>query len=76
MADSSSRGDNQERNDVWADVRGHTVHGTYSVTGDWVEVTADDGRYKSAAIGESSVEEVAERLLAELYKRDSGAVTD
>jgi hypothetical protein len=63
-----------ERNEVWVDVRGKTFHGTYSVSGGWVEVIADDGQYKTAQIGDSSAEQVAERLLSELYRRDSGAV--
>ena len=76
MATSSK--DSSERNDVWAEVRGKTMHGTYSVSadGNWVEVIADDGRYKSGTIGDSSVEEVAERLLRELYARGSGAIDD
>jgi hypothetical protein len=65
-----------DRNDVWAEVRGNRVHGTYSVSGGWVEVVADNGQYKTAQVGESSVEEVAERLLSELYRRGSGAVDD
>jgi hypothetical protein len=64
------------RNEVFAEVRGRTVRGTYSVSGDWLEVVAADGRYKSAAIGESTPEEVAERLLRELYGRPSGAIDD
>jgi hypothetical protein len=77
MAATSAK-DTPDRNDVWAEVRGKTMHGTYSVSadGNWVEVIADDGRYKSGTIGESSVEEVAERLLRELYARGSGAVDD
>ncbi|MFN2566593.1 MAG: hypothetical protein ABR499_16470 [Gemmatimonadaceae bacterium] len=71
---SSSRKGSPDRNDVYADVRGRTVHGTYSVTGGWVEVIADNGQYKTAQIGDSSVDEVAERLLYELYARGSGAV--
>jgi hypothetical protein len=63
-----------DRNDVWTQVGGKNVHGTYSVSGDWVEVIADNGQYKSAPVGGSSVEEVAERLLYELYRRPSGAV--
>ncbi|MDQ3995633.1 MAG: hypothetical protein M3303_01305 [Gemmatimonadota bacterium] len=65
-----------ERNDVWAEVRGRTMHGTYSVSDGWVEVIADDGQYKTGQIGNASAEEVAERLLGELYRRDSGAVVD
>ena len=76
MADSSRRASSPERNDVWAEVRGRTFHGTYSVADGWVEVIADDGQYKSAQIGESSAEEVAERLLSELYRRTSGAIDD
>jgi hypothetical protein len=76
MADSSRRAPSPERNDVWAEVRGRTFHGTYSVADGWVEVIADDGQYKSAQIGESSAEEVAERLLSELYRRTSGAIDD
>jgi hypothetical protein len=52
------------------------MHGTYSVSDGWVEVIADDGQYKTGQIGNSSAEEVAERLLGELYRRDSGAVAD
>jgi hypothetical protein len=65
-----------DRNDVWAEVRGKTVHGTYSVADGWVEVIADSGQYKTAQIGNTFVEEVAERLLRELYARGSGAVDD
>ena len=67
-----------DRNEVWADVRGRTFHGVYSVSadGNWVEVIADDGRYKSGAIGDATAEEVAERLLRELYARGSGAIDD
>jgi hypothetical protein len=61
---------------VWADVRGKSVHGTYSESGGWVEVIADNGQYKTAQIGDSSAEAVAERLLRELYLRGSGAVED
>jgi hypothetical protein len=76
MATSSK--ESADRNEVWAEVRGRTVHGTYSVSadGNWVEVIADDGRYKSGTIGNSSPDEVAERLLRELYARGSGAVDD
>jgi hypothetical protein len=63
-----------ERYEVWAEVRGQSVHGTYSVADGWVEVIADNGQYKTAQIGNSSEEEVAERLLYELYARGSGAV--
>jgi hypothetical protein len=55
------------RDEVWADVRDRRVHGIYSVRGGWVEVVADDGRSKSAPIGNSPVQEVAVRLLRELY---------
>jgi hypothetical protein len=77
MPDASER-PGADRNDVWAEVRGKTVHGTYSVSSDgsWVEVIADDGRYKSGQIGESFAEAVAERLLRELYARGSGAIDD
>jgi hypothetical protein len=75
MADSSPK-DPPDRNEVWAEVRGRTAHGTYSVSGGWVEVIADNGQYKTAPIGDSSVEEVAARLLYELYQRGSGAVED
>jgi hypothetical protein len=74
MADSSRDDSSPDRSDVWADVRGDTVHGTYSVSGGWVEVIADNGQYKTAQIGDSSAEQVAERLLRELYQRGSGAV--
>jgi hypothetical protein len=59
-------------------VRGKTVHGTYFVNGDgsWVEVIGDAGRYTTGQIGEWSIEEVAERLLRELYARGSGAIDD
>jgi hypothetical protein len=50
--------------------------GTYSVSGDWLEVIAADGRYKSATIADSTPEEVAERLLRELYARPGGAIDD
>lgn len=72
----SSPQDPPDRNEVWAEVRGKSVHGTYSVSGGWVEVIADNGQYKTAQVGNSSVEEVAERLLYELYQRGSGAVAD
>ena len=65
-----------ERAEVWAEVRGKTYHGVYSVAEGWVEVIADDGRYKTGQIGESSAELVAERLLRELYSRGSGALDD
>jgi hypothetical protein len=65
-----------ERSEVWAEVRGKTYHATYSVADGWVEVIADDGRYKTGQIGDSSAEEVAERLLRELYARGSGALDD
>jgi hypothetical protein len=64
------------RNEVWAEVRGRTYHGVYSVADGWVEVIADDGRYKTGQIGESTAEAVAERLLFELYRRGSGAIDD
>jgi hypothetical protein len=73
---ASSPKDPPARNEVWADVRGKSVHGTYSVSGGWVEVVADNGMYKTAQIGNSSEEEVAARLLYELYARGSGAVDD
>jgi hypothetical protein len=76
MTDASTKDPPADRNEVWADVRGRTVHATYSVSGGWVEVIADDGRYKTGQIGNSSVEEVAERLLRELYQRGSGALDD
>jgi hypothetical protein len=76
MGDSSDKDPPPEQNDVWADVAGKNVHGTYSVSGGWVEVIADNGQYKTAQIGNSSVEEVATRLLSELYRRGSGAVDD
>ncbi len=76
MADSSRDDSSPDRNEVWAEVRGNPVHGTYSVSGGWVEVIADNGQYKTAQIGESSAEQVAERLLRELYQRGSGAVDD
>jgi hypothetical protein len=63
-----------ERYEVWTEVRGQSVHGTYSVADGWVEVIADNGQYKTAQIDNSSEEEVAERLLYELYARGSGAV--
>jgi hypothetical protein len=52
------------------------VHGTYSVSGGWVEVIADNGMYKTGQIGDSTAEAVAERLLYELFARGSGAVDD
>jgi hypothetical protein len=76
MAGGPTERPRAERNDVWAEVRGRTMHGTYSVSDGWVEVIADDGQYKTGQIGNSSAEEVAERLLGELYRRDSGAVAD
>jgi hypothetical protein len=76
MAGSSRDDPPPERGEVWAEVPGKTVHGTYSVSGGWVEVIADNGQYKTAEIGDSTAEEVAERLLSELYRRGSGAVED
>ena len=78
MAASAPQDSPSDRNEVWADVRGRTFHGVYSVSadGNWVEVIADDGRYKSGAIGDATAEEVAERLLRELYARGSGAIDD
>ena len=76
MARSSSKVQKVDRNDVWTEVRGKTFHGTYSVSSGWVEVIGDDGQYKTGQIGDSSVEEVAERLLNELYRRSSGAFGD
>ena len=76
MVDTSDRDPPSNRNDVWAEVRGKTYHGTYSVAQGWVEVVADDGRYKTGQAGDSPVEEVAERLLRELYQRGSGAIDD
>jgi hypothetical protein len=76
MGDSSQSDPPPDRNEVWAEVRGKSVPGTYSVSGGWVEVIADNGQYKTAQIGNSSVEEIAERLLFELYARGSGAVAD
>lgn len=76
MTDSSRNDQPAERNEVWADVRGKSVHGIYSVSGGWVEVIADNGQYKTAQIGDSSAEEVAQRLLVELYRRGSGAVEE
>jgi hypothetical protein len=73
MSDQKTRPD---RDDVWAEVRGKNVHGIYSVADGWVEVIADSGQYKTAQIGNFSVQEVAERLLRELYARGSGAVDD
>jgi hypothetical protein len=74
MAGEAGGGPKAERNDVWAEVRGKSVHGTYSVGDGWVEVIADSGQYKTAQIGDSSAEAVAERLLYDLYARGSGAV--
>jgi hypothetical protein len=76
MTDASRDDESPQKNDVWTDVGGRNVHGTYSVSGGWVEVIADNGQYKTAQIGNSSVEEVAARLLYELYRRSSGAVDD
>jgi hypothetical protein len=75
MSDST-KNDAPAKTDVWAEVRGKTVHGTYSVAGGWVEVIADNGMYKTGQIGDSSAEAVAERLLYELFARGSGAVDD
>jgi hypothetical protein len=72
----SAKRDAPARTEVWAEVRGKTYHGVYSVADGWVEVIADDGRYKTGQIGDSSAEEVAERLLRELYQRGSGAIDD
>jgi hypothetical protein len=76
MAESAKRDAAPPRNEVWAEVRGKTYHGVYSVADGWVEVIADDGRYKTGQIGDSSADEVAERLLRELYQRSSGAIDD
>jgi hypothetical protein len=76
MASGEGGGPGDDRSEVWAEVRGTTYHATYSVADGWVEVIADDGRYKTGQIGESSAEEVAERLLRELYARGSGAIDD
>jgi hypothetical protein len=76
MGSGAEGGAGGERSDVWAEVRGKTYHATYSVADGWVEVIADDGRYKTGQIGDSSAEEVAERLLRELYARGSGAIDD
>ena len=76
MSDSSRDDPLPDRNDVWAEVRGTSVHGTYSVSGGWVEVIADSGQYKTAQISDSSADEVAARLLYELYARGSGAVDE
>jgi len=65
-----------DKNDVWAEVRGTTFHGTYSVADGWVEVIADNGLTKTAQIRDSSEYDVAERLLFELYRRNSGAFDD
>ena len=65
-----------DRSDVWAEVRGKTYHGVYSLADGWVEVIADDGRYKTGQVGDSTANDVAERLLRELYLRGSGAVDD
>jgi hypothetical protein len=76
MSESSAKGSSADRNEVWVEVRGKTYRGTYSVSGGWVEVIGPDGQYKTAQLGDSSAEEVAERLLHELYRRGSGAVDD
>ena len=78
MPDSSRDDPPRGGGDVYAEVRGMTYRGTYSIStdGGWVEVTAPDGRTKTAQIGEWSAEEIAERLLRELYLRGSGAVDD
>jgi hypothetical protein len=76
MTGSSPEDPSPERNEVWAEVRGKSVHGTYSVSGGWVEVVADNGQYRTAQIGESSIDEVAQRLLYELHARGSGAVDE
>ncbi len=76
MAGSAKRDVVPTRNEVWAEVRGKTYHGVYSVADGWVEVIADDGRYKTGQIGDSSADDVAERLLRELYQRGSGAIDD
>jgi hypothetical protein len=76
MATGARERPGSERNEVWAEVRGKTYHGVYSVADGWVEVIADDGRYKTGQIGDSSADEVAERLLRELYARGSGAIDD
>jgi hypothetical protein len=76
MAESAKKEAAPARNEVWAEVRGKTYHGVYSVADGWVEVIADDGRYKTGQIGDSSADDVAERLLRELYQRGSGAIDD
>jgi hypothetical protein len=76
MSDSSQNDAPPAKNDIWAEVRGKTFHGTYSVSGGWVEVISDNGQYKTAQIGDSTVEAVAERLLYELHARNSGAIDD
>lgn len=76
MSDSSRDDPLPDRSDVWAEVRGKSVHGTYSVSGGWVEVIADSGQYKTAQISDSSADEVAARLLYELYARGSGAIDE
>ena len=76
MGSGAEGGAGGDRGEVWAEVRGKTYHATYSVADGWVEVIADDGRYKTGQIGDSSAEEVAERLLRELYARGSGAIDD
>jgi hypothetical protein len=63
-------------NEVRAEVRGRTVWGTFSVSGDRVEVVAADGRFKSGPIGDWEAGEVAQRLLQELYARPTGERTD
>jgi hypothetical protein len=76
MTGSPPKNPPSDRNEVWAEVRGKSVHGTYSVSGGWVEVIADNGQYKTAQIGNTSEDEVAQRLLYELYARGSGAIDD
>ena len=66
----------KDKNEVWAEVRGTTYHGVFSVADGWVEVIADNGMTKTAQIRDSSEYDVAERLLFELYQRNSGAFDD
>lgn len=49
-------------------VRGRTVRGVFSVADGWVEVIGDHGLTKTARCGESTADEVAERLLRELAR--------
>ena len=75
MTRPSSKRPESDRNDVWAEVRGTTYYGNYSVADGWVEVIADDGRYKTGQIGDSSPKPSPSVCCANCISEEAGLST-